>query len=150
VTIVDGNIYNSFQFHNIGKRSKRLQAPIRRGARALQILEDKIEIAKFEKEDTQWLQDVSDPKQVDSEIDAILEIKAPLLDGRGLWKFKYGRTSLSARIDDQEFMERVNNSAERFAHGDKFHVRLRTRQLQEGDRIKTEHSVSRIIARVSS
>ncbi len=65
---------------------------------------------------------------IESEIDAIVEVVAPVFKGEGMWRFRYGRMSLTAKLLDDEYRQRVTTGEESFRHGDLLRVRLKTVQ----------------------
>lgn len=148
VTTVNGNVYNTLIINDLGNRTKKLKIPINSGATGLQITENGDNLATYTSAEINNFNNIVTDDLIDNEINAILEIKSPILDGTGSWKFKYGTSTLSAKILDANFLERVDDRQEQFAHGDKFHVRLRTKQFREGDKLRTTHEIMQILNRV--
>jgi hypothetical protein len=64
------------------------------------------------------------------------------------WRFKWGRVALSAKVLDEEFLQRVSNREESFRHGDLLKVRLRTVQERIGGRVVTRHFIVRVLERI--
>ena len=66
-----------------------------------------------------------------SRIDTLLEIKKVDLSGKSKWDFYYNKV-ISASIEDEDFVQKVENSEYRFGSKDKLKVRLReTKELAE-------------------
>ena len=55
-----------------------------------------------------------------------LPIKAPDLLGNSAWKFKYAKRTISARIDDQSFLDSVHSGKLSYKAGDTLDVSLKT------------------------
>src|SRR5262249_5501688 len=68
------------------------------------------------------------PTEIESEIDAVVEVVAPVLKGEGMWRFLFGSVSLTAKLSDDEFLQRVESGEESFHNGDLLKVRLKTVQ----------------------
>jgi hypothetical protein len=58
------------------------------------------------------------PTEIESEIDAIVEVVAPVLKGEGMWRFLFGSMSLTAKLLDDEFRQRIESGKESFCNGD--------------------------------
>jgi len=71
-----------------------------------------------------------------------------VLQGEGMWRFKYGRMYLTAKLLDDEYRQRVTNGEESFKHGDLLKVRLKTVQEKVGHRVVTRHSIIKVIDRI--
>jgi hypothetical protein len=65
-----------------------------------------------------------------------------------MWRFKYGRMSLTAKLLDEEYRQRVTSGEESFRHGDLLKVRLRTVQERIGGRVVTRHFIVRVLERI--
>ena len=51
-----------------------------------------------------------------------------MLKGEGMWRFLFGSVSLTAKLSDDEFLQRVESGEESFHNGDLLKVRLKTVQ----------------------
>jgi hypothetical protein len=76
-------------------------------------------------------------------------VVAPVLEGDGMWRFKYGRMSITAKLTDENYRQRVLDGTESFSHGDRLLAKLRTVQENLGDKISTKHFITRMIKRIS-
>jgi hypothetical protein len=118
--IINGNVYNTFVFSNVAKTQLSLQLhPIKPAE-----------------------------SPIESEIDAILEVLAPVLEGDGVWRFKFGRMKLTAKLLDEGYRQKVLEGQESFRHGDRLRVRLKTVQERVGEKISTKHQITRVVERV--
>jgi hypothetical protein len=84
---------------------------------------------------------------IESEIEAILEVIAPVFEGEGVWRFKYGRMSLTGRLTDEDYRQQVVDGHESFRHGDRLKVKLKTVQERVGEKITTKHYITRVLGR---
>jgi hypothetical protein len=93
------------------------------------------------------------PIQPESEIlshtiEIVISVISPVFEGEGIWRFKYGGTSISAKILDTDFLEKVYDGSESFRRGDSFRVLMNTQQKQVGAKIITTHKIERFIGRL--
>jgi hypothetical protein len=78
--------------------------------------------------------------------DTMLTIVRPNFDKKGQWGFAEGSAKFSAKMEDREFLNRVQNREISFQSGDVFRVRLRTEQLIEADgKLRTSHIIEEIL-----
>jgi hypothetical protein len=147
-TIVNGNVYNSFIFNNVGNDASKLELPARPGAEKLEVYKGKRRIASYTRNDLATFKPIKPTdKPLESEIEAIVEVIAPVFEGDGVWKFKYGRMILTARLLDHEYRHQVLTGEESFRHGDTLRVRLKTIQERTGGKIVTKHFVTKVVGR---
>jgi hypothetical protein len=64
-----------------------------------------------------------------------------------MWRFKYGRMSITAKLTDDEYRKRVLEGEESFSHGDRLLAKLKTVQENLGDKISTKHFVTKVLLR---
>ncbi|WP_024515298.1 hypothetical protein [Bradyrhizobium sp. Tv2a-2] len=149
-TIINGNIYNTFLLSGIGNDAEKLDIPTKLGAKKLELRHQGKKIASYDAVDLSNFKAVK-PKDrpLESEVEAILEVKAPVLEGEGMWRFKYGRMSIAAKLTDEDYRRRVEHGEESFSHGDRLLVRLRTVQENLGNKISTKHFITKVVQRVA-
>jgi hypothetical protein len=141
-------VYNTFILNSIGNDAQKLELPIRHGAKKLELKSEGRKIATYTTDDLSNFKPIKpSDKPIESEIDAILEVVAPVLEGDGLWRFKYGRMSLTAKLTDDDYRERVLAGHESFSHGNRLRARLRTVQEKVGEKITTKHFVTKVVDR---
>ncbi|QWG11270.1 hypothetical protein KMZ29_16080 [Bradyrhizobium sediminis] len=147
-TIVNGNVYNTFILNGIGTDAEKLELPAKHGAEKLELKSRGHRIGSYSKSDLSNFKPIKPKdKPIESEIEAILEVVAPVLEGDGMWRFKYGRTSITAKLTDEDYRQRVIDGEESFSHGDRLHARLKTIQENLGDKISTKHFVTKVLQR---
>jgi hypothetical protein len=147
--VVNGNVYNTFIFNNIGRDAAKLELPTKHGAKHLELLRGKRKIATYDSTDLSHFRAIKPAAEpIESEIEAILEVIAPVFEGDGVWRFKYGRMSMTAKILDDSYRQQVVDGQESFRHGDRLKVRLKTVQERVGDKIVTKHFITEVIGRV--
>lgn len=61
------------------------------------------------------------------------------------WRLFDGQNVITATIDDEDFVNRVDKSIERFAKGDILICKVHTTQLETRDGLRTEHRVVKMI-----
>lgn len=146
---INGNVYNNCIFNNIGKDAEKLTPPFSGGATKLDIRSGNRRISTYNQEDIRGFREIKPiDKPIESEINAILVVKAPILEGEGRWHFKYGSQTLTASIMDHDFLERVHSGSESFRKGDRFLVQLKSTQLTDRKKSAVRHEVMRIIRRI--
>jgi len=147
--IVNGNIYNTFIMGNIGYYASAFQAPMNFGATGMKLKSRGKVIAEYSRNDVeQFVKIQPESDIVTSKIEAILSVVSPVLEGEGIWKFKYGGATIPAKISDDSFLSGVFDGSESFKRGDAFKVLLATNQKQIGRNIVTTHLVERVLTRI--
>jgi hypothetical protein len=150
VTNINGNVYNSFVINNIGTDASKLEVPIKKGARELELFSGRKRIASYSPDDVAQFRSIKPTENpINSEIDAIVEVVAPVFQGQGMWRFRYGRMFLTAKLLDDEYRERVEGGQESFRRGDLLKVRLRTEQERIGGRVATRHFIVKVLERIA-
>jgi len=148
VQIVNGNIYNTLIFNDVGKDAAKLEVPARRGANKLTLLQGKRKLGTYSREDLAQFKPIRPVgRPIVSEIEAIVEVVSPVFEGESVWRFRYGQMRLTAKIDDEDYLEKVRRGDESFRHGDTLRVKLRTVQETIGNRIVTKHSIIKVLDR---
>jgi hypothetical protein len=149
ITVVNGNIYNTLILNDIGNDAQKLELPTRRGASKLELRRGGKRIATYATSDLASFKPIR-PKgsPLQSEIEAILEVVSPVLEGEAMWRFKYGRMSITAKLVDEEYRQKVLDADESFRHGDRLRVRLKTIQETVGKKIVTKHFIVKVEQRV--
>jgi hypothetical protein len=126
-----------------------LVAPVRKGARELELFQDRKRIATYSPDDVTNFRPIKPTESpIESEIDAIVEVVSPVFEGEGMWRFRYGRMSLTAKLLDEEYHQRVLNKEESFRRGDRLKVRLKTVQEKAGDKVVTRHFIVKVLERI--
>jgi hypothetical protein len=149
VMVVNGNIYHGCIINNVGRDAAKLEAPVRKGARQLELVRGRTKIGTYTPDDVAQFRPIKPTEHpIESEIDAIVEVVAPVLQGEGMWRFKYGRMALTAKVLDKEFLERVASKEESFRRGDLLRVRLKTVQERgPTGNVATRHFIVKVLGR---
>lgn len=74
-----------------------------------------------------------------------LSIRSLAFQEENKWRLFDGQNTITAKIEDRDFIERVNMNMIRFAKGDILICEVKTVQTQSIDGLKTEHTVMRVI-----
>jgi hypothetical protein len=74
-----------------------------------------------------------------------LSIRSLAFQEANKWRLFDGQNTITATIEDRDFIDRVDANLVRFAKGDVLICEVRTIQSQGRDGLKTEHSVLRVI-----
>jgi hypothetical protein len=108
--VVNGNVYNGCIINNVGADAAKLEVPVRKGAKQLELVRGRKKIGTYTPDDVAQFRSIKPTERpIESEIEAIVEVVAPVLQGEGMWRFKYGRMPLTAKVLDEEFRHRVSN-----------------------------------------
>jgi hypothetical protein len=125
--VVNGNVYNTFIFNNIGRDAAKLELPTRHGAKQLELFRGRQKIGTYEAKDLSLFRAIKPATEpIESEIEAVLEVIAPVLEGEGVWRFKFGRMTMTAKLLDDTYRQQVVDGQESFRHGDRLKARLKT------------------------
>lgn len=74
----------------------------------------------------------------------ILEVASPAFPDGRKWEFKYGQERIFARISDEAFLQRVDDGKEAFRKGDYLEVDIIMRQVKKGNRIESDHEITKV------
>jgi hypothetical protein len=74
-----------------------------------------------------------------------LSIRSLAFQEGNKWRLFDGQNTITASIEDREFIDRVDSNLVRFAKGDILLCEVRTVQSQSRDGLKTEHTVLKVI-----
>lgn len=73
-----------------------------------------------------------------------LSIRSLAFQEGNKWRLFDGQNIITATIEDRNFLDRIDNSLERFAKGDLLICEVRTLQMQTTEGLKTEHTVLKV------
>lgn len=147
--VVNGNIYNTFVMGNIGHYASAFQEPLKVGANGMQLKSGGKIIAEYSQKDVETFVSIQPESEIlTSKIEAILSVISPVFEGQGIWRFKYGGSTIPATVADDQFLVGVFDGSESFKRGDSFKVILATSQKQIGRKIITTHLVERVVSRI--
>jgi hypothetical protein len=90
-------------------------------------------------------QDEEEPKVVED--DEVLEIVKPSFEDKYTWFFSNGTAHFDAKIEDQEFLTKVERRELNFGKGDRLEVRIRRTQTS-GKKLKTQYSVVKVLRHI--
>lgn len=86
----------------------------------------------------------------DREYEGVFAIIAPVFKDDNKWRLSDGITTLNVAIADKAFLERVDQRRESFFKGDLLRCKIRTRQWQTEDGLRTEHEVLTVIEHIQT
>jgi hypothetical protein len=86
-----------------------------------------------------------DETVVDETRKMALSIRSLAFQEANKWRLYDGQNTITATIDDKEFLGRVDRNEARFATGDILICEVRTIQRQGNEGLKTEHTVIRVL-----
>src|SRR5262249_22332080 len=137
--------------NNVGTDASKFDLPIKKGATELELFRGRKRIATYSPSDVAQFRPIKPAETpIESEIDAIVEVVAPVLQGEGMWRVSYGRMFITAKLLDDAYRKRVEGGEESFRHGDLLKVRLRTVQERLGGRVVTRHFIVKVLDRIVS
>jgi hypothetical protein len=149
VQVVNGNVLNTFLILNVGRDAEKLEVPAKHGADKLELYKGRRKIATYGAADLASFRPIKPAgKPIESEIEAILEVIAPVFEGEGVWRFRYGKMTLTAKLLDEDYRQKVSDGEESFRRGDRLRVKLKTVQEKSGDKITTRHFITKVLGRV--
>lgn len=147
ITIVNGNVYNIFNNFDLGRSVEKIAQPLRNEADELEIQVGGKTAANANKNDVASFRSV---RQLDGTLENVsevfLKVRSPVLEGSGVWRFGFGRGTITAPIADRRFLAQVQSGKEAFRAGDVLRVKLRSTQQQIGSTIKVQYVVEEVIA----
>jgi hypothetical protein len=147
--VINGNVYNFFLIANVGRDAAKLETPSKQGAEELQLYRGERKIATYTAQDLSKFRPIKPLEApLESEIKAIVEVIAPVFQGEGVWRFKFGHMTLTARLLDEEYRAKVQRGDESFRRGDRLDVQLKTVQERVGTKISTKHFIVKVNGRV--
>ncbi|HEY8381822.1 MAG TPA: hypothetical protein VIL09_06705 [Microvirga sp.] len=150
ILIVNGNVYGAFNTLDVGQSAQKIAAPFKRQAENLTIKEDRRILGTFTADDAAaFKRFASSAYALETKGEVLLTVKSPILEGDGLWRFRYGSSTIVARMNDNDFKQQVENGNQTFRHGDIFRVELHSRQEKVGRRVKTSHAILKVIGKIS-
>lgn len=132
VIVIDKSVYNVYAqpkvSQTVSKIFDSLESDNTRDSITIKSRDDSISIEKMDFNNLSKPVELdnikSDIKEISNRLEVWLEIKKVDLSGKSKWDFYFNRI-ISARIDDEEFMLKVEKSEYRFGSKDKLKVRLR-------------------------
>jgi hypothetical protein len=74
-----------------------------------------------------------------------LSIRSLAFQEGNKWRLYDGQNTITAAIDDRDFVEKVDSNLVRFAKGDILVCDVKTVQEQTSEGLKTEHTVIRVL-----
>jgi len=105
---------------------------------------ESLEINKEEK-DIYRAPEISDELLGETTTDAFLQIVSLSFKKDNKWRFSRGDNVFYATIEDQEFLDRVENNEIRFSKDDILKVRLRIKEYLTDTGISTEYFIEKVI-----
>jgi len=149
VIVINGDLLNAFNALDVGSSVQKIAAPFKHKAESLVIKENHRKLGSYTAEEAQSFKRIAlDEKPLETSGEVLLTVKSPVLEGDGLWRFRYGSSTIIARMHDEEFKQQVQKGEETFRNGDVYRVKLRSRQERTGRKIKTLHTIEHVIAKV--
>lgn len=120
--------------------------PLRKSANTLALLNGNAVIDRIDEEQSRSFVplNLSDVLTTNT-AETYLTISTAVLEGSNSWKFSDGRSSITAKIEDEEFLSKVQNGIERFGKGDGLRVMLRSTQLRERGNLKATYAIEEVL-----
>lgn len=126
---------------------KLVNKPLSKGANKFKIsVDDKNASSASKKEAAYFVPYDTSQTLTEHTYEAVLIIRTVILEGTAMWKFFDGRTTFSAPIQDETFLNRVRNGDERFGKGDQLFVRVRAIQKRVDKKLKSEYFIEEVIS----
>lgn len=132
----------------VRKHARKVIEPITRdGITAVEIQEDAEVSVRVEDIDAPAFNvpDMPTTDLIEREDEMVVQIAAPVLVGETMWRLFDGEATLTARMEDERFLKRVEDGAISFRNGDSMRCRVSVKQTQTGEKLKIERSVTEVI-----
>lgn len=147
------NVFNNPTINLVVKDPKLSKAasgfvnhPLRKSARSLALLSENAIIDRISEEQSKAFVPLNLSDTLTSNTaETYLTISTAVLEGANSWKFSDGRSSITAKIEDEEFLNKVQNGLERFGKGDGLRVMLRSTQLRERGNLKAIYAIEKVL-----
>lgn len=75
----------------------------------------------------------------------VLELISPVFKPDRKWEFSDGDSKITATIDDQKFLQDVEEGHRSFGKGELFRVELLKKQIRKGNKLHTENRIIKVI-----
>jgi hypothetical protein len=145
---VNKNVFNLYKNYPVRKNLEGIIKPLEKeGIDSLEIRSNNKCIESISKEETDSFSvpDYDEDPIIIQESEAAFHIISCVFKEGNKWRLADGSRTISAAILHEEFIERVNRNAISFAKDDILIVKLRTKQWQKPDGLKTEYEVVEVI-----
>lgn len=147
IAVFTNSTFNIVMNGDIGSAVERFTKPISEGLAsgyALEVNSDPV--ANVGREDAPSMVSVAKDKELlESESEIWLTATKVVLKGEAKWTFSDGRRPFVAPVMDPEFLASVDSGHERFGSGDRLLVRLKAKQFQRGNRLRTQYEVTKVL-----
>lgn len=132
---------------DVGEAIGRLAEPVSSGqATGLSLSINHEPVGSVGKQDVRSMVSVAGTRELlDNESEMWVTATKVVLQGEANWTFSDGRRPFNAPISDTDFLKSVNAGRERFGNGDRLLVRMRSKQLQRGNRLRTQYEITKVI-----
>lgn len=146
VTVFNNSTVNLVINGDLGGTLERVAKPVSQGgATGFAVEVNSTAVASVNREEIASMVSVATDKALlENESEIWLTAVKVVLEGEAMWTFTDGRRPFSAPVLDPEFLESVKAGRERFGKGDRLLVRLKARQSQRGNRLRTQYEVTQV------
>lgn len=138
---------NLVMIGDLGGSIERVAKPISQGhATGFAVEVNSVPVAQVSREEVASMVSVAaDTALLESDTEIWLTAMKVVLEGEAKWTFSDGRRPFTAPVLDPTFLESVKAGHERFGNGDRLLVRLRAKQSQRGNRLRTQYEVTHVL-----
>lgn len=132
---------------DLGGSIERVAKPVSQGlADGFAVAVNSAPVASVSREEASSMVSVaSDKALLENETEIWLTATKVVLAGEAKWTFSDGRRPFTAPVLDPTFLESVREGRERFGNGDRLLVRLKAKQSQRGNRLRTQYEVTQVL-----
>jgi hypothetical protein len=141
------NVYNTFNFHGVGRFSEQVARPLKRRADWFEIRTGKKLVVRAKKRDINAFRSVRRIEPTLENVSEVyLKVISPVFEGSAAWRFSRGRNIITATVADPDFLSNVQTGQESFRAGDILRVRLRSIQEKVGNKIRDHHVLEEVLS----
>jgi hypothetical protein len=147
---VSNVVYNMYGDSAIRAAFGRATEPLRReGFNRIAVRQDNVEQVAFEKEEAAYFEPVPlqlEPESTptEGERDALLIVSKIAFSETSTWSFFEQGGTVVAKIEDQEFWQKVHDHTVSFGEGDRLRVRLRWKVEKKNGKLKQSNRIIKV------
>lgn len=143
---VSYSAYKGYQNAEINSACAKIAAPLTADGIDTLSFSDKKDITTFTKEDLPALSATAADETLTSNISkSVVMIETAAFKENAKWKVKIAeQSSVFVSIDDQQFLQNINNGTELFGKGDVLYVDLETKQILSNGKINIQYTIKKV------
>ena len=146
--VVNGNVYFGCQFFG-SDAIQPLRKPFEAGATSMKLKENNRIVANYHSKEIQNIAPIKSEKtELSHEYEAWLTVASAVFEGTAKWRFRSGKSRITAEIIDSSFLKAVADGGISFRTGTEIRARLRTIQTRKRGKISEQHFILKVLERL--